>query len=357
VVLIAVGIAATAVPFIESNAWWIRSFDFPRLQLAIGLAALLVALLALRPRLGPVGWTAAALAVLAVSYHAYKLYPYAGIAGRGAASLQTCPDERTLTVMVANVQRDNEHADAFLRLVRQADPDLLLVMETDPWWDRHLAPLDADYPHTLQHIPPRQGDFGMHLMAKIRLIAPEFRFFFGAATPTVFADVELRSGDVVRFVGVHPHPPLAWSQPSTLRDASLLTAALEARSAAAPTIVAGDFNAVPWETITLRAARIGELLDPRLGRGLYPTFSAKSLLMSWPLDQVLYQDAFGLLGLEVLPAFGSDHFPVVARLCYAPGDALPQAAPPLEPDDLSQAAASIEAARAMDVVEQVKDRP
>ena len=39
-------------------------------------------------------------------------------------------------------------------------------------------------------------------------------------------------------------------------------------------IVAGDFNAVPWERISWHAMRIGGLLDPRVGRGLYPTYNA-----------------------------------------------------------------------------------
>ena len=34
--------------------------------------------------------------------------------------------------------------------------------------------------------------------------------------------------------------------------------------------------------------RIGELVDPRVGRGLYPTYHVDNWLMSWPLDPVEY---------------------------------------------------------------------
>jgi len=149
-------------------------------------------------------------------------------------------------------------------------------------------------------------------------------------------------------VGVHPQPPMALSQPTTLRDGHLLIAAMVAGASDPPSILAGDFNAVPWEAVNRRAARIGGLLDPRIGRGLYPTFRADSLLVSWPLDQILYQEAFGLMSFEKLPDFGSDHFPVFTRLCHAPGQAEAQEAPQPDSEDIREAETSIEAARALD---------
>ncbi|WP_376742211.1 hypothetical protein [Pseudorhizobium tarimense] len=40
--------------------------------------------------------------------------------------------------------------------------------------------------------------------------------------------------------------------------------------------MAGDFNAVPWERVTRRAMRIGDLLDPRIGRGALSTYDTNS---------------------------------------------------------------------------------
>ena len=92
--------------------------------------------------------------------------------------------------------------------------------------------------------------------------------------------------------------------------------------------------------------RIGELIDPREGRGLYPTYDANSLLISWPLDQVLFQEQFALLSFERLPAFGSDHYPILAELCHMPEAADLQSPPSLADGDLEEAETSLEAARA-----------
>ena len=96
----------------------------------------------------------------------------------------------------------------------------------------------------------------MHFFSKRPLVSSVFRYLFDAFTPTLFTGAELSDEEIVQFIGTHPQPPMAWSQPTTLRDAHLLSVALEARSSEAPTIVAGDLNAAAWETVTQRAARI-----------------------------------------------------------------------------------------------------
>jgi endonuclease/exonuclease/phosphatase (EEP) superfamily protein YafD len=344
-ILLALTVAASFLPLIETNAWWVRYFDFPRLPLVLVLLVLLAATAVARA--GLAGWVVGLLAVLALGYHGSKLYPYSQLPKPMALDAPSCAPDSALSIMIANVQERNEQPDPFMALVADIQPDILLIMETDAWWDRELASLREDFADVSQFIPEEDGAFGMHLFSKLPLVSPEFLFFFDAFTPTVLTDIELRNGEVVRFVGVHPHPPLAWSQPTTLRDGSLLTAGFLARSANYGAIVAGDFNAVPWEPVTERAMRIGELLDPRIGRGYYPTFSSKSVYMSWPLDQILFQPELRLISFETLPDIGSDHYPVVARLCHLPEQASSQPAPQLRHDDLEEAQTSIEAAKEM----------
>ena len=343
--LLAVGVSF--LPLVETNAWWIRYADFPRLQLAVVLLVLVALFGVLCRRPGRSGWTVVLLAVLAVGYHAWHLYPYSRTVDPVAISARSCAPGSSLHVMIANVQKRNEEAEEFLDLVAEVDPDVLLVMETDDWWDDHLVPLQDRYPEKRQFIPNDHGAYGMHLLSRRPLISPEFRFLFDAFTPTIFTGIELRDGAAVQFVGMHPRPPM-WGQSTASRDAHLLSAALEARASETPTVIAGDLNAVPWESVMRRAKRIGSLLDPRIGRGLHPTFQTDSLLVSWPLDQVLYQDQLTLLDFEVLPDFGSDHYPVSVRLCHSPEAANLQSPPTPLPRDLEETSASIEAARSLD---------
>lgn len=334
---------ATFLPLIETNVWWIRFLDYPRLQFALLTLVLVALYLGLRRRPGRSELVAIIGAMAALGYQAYKLHPYSRIVEPAVVSQSICPDAQVVRVMAVNVKRRNESAEAFLTQVVETEPDLLLVMETDAWWDERLTVLDDLFRHQIQSIPEDNAFYGMHLFSRLELISPEFRFFFGADTPTAVTRVRLPGGEIIGFIGLHPKPPLGWSQPTTMRDAHLLQAAILAREWDASTILAGDFNAVPWERTTRRSMRIGELLDPRVGRGLLPSYDAESYLISWPLDQILVQPQFTLLDIETLPDFGSDHLAVLATLCHE--TTVVQRAPGLRADDLAEAEASIAAAR------------
>lgn len=342
--LMALLTAASLIPLIESNTWWIRYLDYPRLQFAAALSALLVIHLFLRGARGPGRWAIVGLAGVALASHAYRLYPYTPPVAEAALAVPTCPADSRISLLLANVKAANEQAQRLFRSIAATDPDLLLLMETDAWWDRRLDSLNARYPYRVQHIPERYRSYGMHLMSRYPLNDPEMRFRFNAFTPSVSTGVRLPGGAMVSFHGLHPRPPRYWSQSTVMRDAHLLAAAIEARGSDQPAILAGDFNAVPWESVTRRTMRIGRLLDPRIGRGLYPTYDAHSVLLSWPLDQVIYQNEFALLRFERLADFGSDHYPVFAELCHRPGIAERQAAPETQANDLAQARGAIEAA-------------
>jgi hypothetical protein len=60
------------------------------------------------------------------------------------------------------------------------------------------------------------------------------------------------------------------------------------------------------------------------------------------LDFPWTQEAFGLVGYELLPNFGSDHLPVLAELCHAPSLADLQEAPPLAEGDLAETAQTLD---------------
>ena len=339
------GVAIVSLlPLIESDSWWIRYLDFPRLQFAIAALLLLAIFFVLRGRPRRLEWIPVLGAFAALSYQAYKLHPYSKLYTPAAEAEAHCGEERALRIMIANVKRRNESAKAFLDQVAAAEPDILLVMETDAWWDERLSALRGRFQHEIQSIPDDHAFYGMHLFSTQELLSPEVRFFFGPDTPTVVTQLRLPGGQPIGFIGLHPQPPLAFSKPTTMRDAHILEAALLARESKFPMILAGDFNAVPWERVTRRAMRIGGLLDPRVGRGLFSTYDTESLLISWPLDQILFQPQLTVQSFDKLPDFGSDHRAVLATLCHQP--AAEQKAPELNVDDLAKAAASIKAAQA-----------
>ena len=340
-VLIGLGglaILATVLPFIPSNESAIRIWDFPRIQVAVLLAAVLIAVPFLLPLRRRRTWGFAALVAGALGWQAYAIWPYTPLAETEAKALASCATESRVTLLVANVLIDNRDAAPLLALVEQLSPDLVLLVETDSWWDARLEPLKRAYPHAINH--PQEDSYGMHLFSRFAMIGPEVRFLVEDHVPSIKTGLRLPSGARIDLYGLHPKPPPL--QDTAQRDAELLIVGEEVRRDAAPSIVAGDLNDVAWSRTNALFQKVSGLLDPRIGRGLYATFTADWPLLKWPLDHVFFEESFRLRDIAVMGDIGSDHFPLFVALCHDPAAPALQKQPEPEPSDLEAADDAIE---------------
>jgi endonuclease/exonuclease/phosphatase (EEP) superfamily protein YafD len=210
---------------------------------------------------------------------------------------------------------DNRRADGFLSFVRTYDPDLILAVETDHWWDEQLSVLERDYPFAIKH--PLANTYGLHLFSRLELRSPEVRFLLEDDVPSMRTSVRLRSGDWIDFYGIHPRPPKP-RQDTEERDAEILLVGKEVKANGRPAIVAGDLNDVAWSNTTRLFQRISGTLDPRVGRGMFNTVHASHPLARYPLDHVFHTREFTLVELRRLRRTGSDHFPILVELAYTP---------------------------------------
>lgn len=330
IVVAAILVAASFLPMIETHWWAIRLLDFPRLQIAATLI-LLGAIVVFLFRHAPLVRGVLLIGIFsACATHTLTLWPYRP---GGKNFVSECSADRRLSVMVANVRLGNRTAAPLLAMVREEQPDLLLVMETDDWWDHALHSLDDAMPNKIEKITGSY--YGIHFFSRLPLVRPEIQFLAGQDTPSVVTAVTLRNGEIVDFLGVHPKPPQPW-QSSLPRDADLYAAALLLRDRTEPGIIAGDLNATPWEKAINRMRRIARLIDPRHGYGYVPTFSTEHWFESWPLDHVFHEGGFATMSLKQLGAFGSDHFPYIVRLCRTTASA-GEVPPVLWSDDLDKA--------------------
>lgn len=342
-ILALVFVAATGIPLLRLPHWWIRAFDFPRPQIAImGILVMLVFLWV---------WDArrlseqALLAVLAVSvgYQIVRMLPYTPIYPVQVVKAHGFEASNTLSIVVANVLMDNRKSAELIEIVRARDPDLVLVVEPDSWWEDQLRVLEADYPHTIKHA--LDNTYGMLLYSRLPLIDPKVEFLVMEDVPSIHASIRLGSGRVVAFHGIHPRPPAPQEAPDSIeRDGELLIVARRIGEHDGPSIVAGDFNDVAWSSTTSLMLRTGGLLDPRVGRGLFATFHAQIPVLRWPLDHTFHSEHFQLVELARLPGFGSDHFPVYVHLALTPEARSVQEAPDEAPDDEERAKEKIDKA-------------
>lgn len=325
--------AATALALIDTDAWWIRVFDFPRLQIAVALAVALLVLAGTRRR-GRVVLLALAAGLAALAWQTWKILPYTPVWDRQMIAGPACPSGSGVRFLMANVLQTNRAADRVLLLVDEVRPDLVLVTEVDDWWTEALTPLRVPFPHTI--LEPRSNTYGIGLYSRLPLPGGEIRHLLEEDIPSIRTGVALPDGTVFTLWGVHPAPPRPGDDTDE-RDAELLIVAKEAAEVAGPAVVAGDLNDVAWSSTTTLFQRISGLLDPRIGRGLYATFNADWPLMKWPLDHLFASEEWTLGEIRRLPDVGSDHFPMLVELCHRPEAAVVQDGETRQPGDAAEA--------------------
>jgi endonuclease/exonuclease/phosphatase (EEP) superfamily protein YafD len=359
----------TLMPVVPTTQWWVRAFDFPRVQIAVLMVLVLLGqaalgVLAQRWRRRAAADTSKAgiakraivpaLLVAALCWQCFRIYPYTPLAPVQMERSRDPSSQESIRLLIFNVRYDSRESIALLRLIEEARPDIVLLAEPTPWWHEQLAPLAEDFPHAIEQ--PQENHYGLLLYSKLELVAPEVRFLVDEEVPSIRTGIRLPSGRTIRLYGLHPKPPGLKRavdperEDSDQRDAELTIAKeiKEARDAGGhtPTIVAGDFNDVAWSHTTRLFQRVGGLLDPRIGRGLFNSFNAQSRVHRFPLDHVFASEHFRLVGLEVLPEIGSDHHPVLIELSLEPTAQATQDKPDPEGDDLEEAEETIEEGKA-----------
>ncbi len=331
----------TVLPLSRNPVWWIRGWEFPRIQLGLALALLVAATVILgRPWTGIVA-TVLAAQIAALTYHLWRLLPYfPGLPVEARSSVREVAEAARCRFLIANVLMSNRNAEGLLDLVGRHRPDLIVTIESDQWWESALGALQQDYPHTVRY--PADDTYGIHLHSALELTDTSLEFLVEDNVPSIHATVTLGGGRRIRLHLLHPAPPAPGENEEAVeRDAELIVVARTVPREKLPVVVAGDFNDVPWSPTMRLFRRISGLLDPRKGRGFVNTFDARRWYLRWPLDHLYHSSHFTISDFRRLPSFGSDHFPLLVELALQPEAAPHQPSERASPEEEKQAAEMI----------------
>ncbi len=331
--------AMTVLSRLPLFQWWARLCDFPRVQIALAAAVVL----ALTPLSNPPWrWAVLILALLVLLRQVWRILPYTPLWPPQIKDTQPGNDDECVTILVANVLTSNRNASGLIRQIERWQPDLVLTLESDQWWQEQLdAALAREWPHTVR--VPQDNLYGMHLYSRLELLDTQVKRLVQDDIPSIHTWLRLESGNKVRLYALHPRPPAPGeSEESLWRDAELLLVGKRIHRRRDPCIVMGDLNDVAWSRTTRLFCRVSGMLDPRRGRGMYSSFHAGYWFLRWPLDHFFSSEHFTLKSMHRLEPFGSDHFPILASFCFRPARSDEHTNPEADQDEWESAQDTID---------------
>ena len=306
-------VSPTIIPFFPSKHWLSRVWEFPRIQIAC--LAVFSAILSINIQSSNLAIALVIINLLVAIYQAVWILPYTLFFPKQVPSVKGEKAYCSIKILTSNVLMSNHNADKLINLIAEHQPDIIVTLETDNWWQKALTPIHPNYPHRVNQA--LDNLYGMHLYSKFELQGVQVRDLIENNVPSIHCYLVVNESLKIKCHFLHPAPPSPTeNEYSRPRDQELLLIAREVKSKAEPTIVTGDLNDIAWSPTTRAFRHISGLKDPRIGRGMYNTFHAKYPFMRWPLDHIFHSDHFELVKLTRLPSIGSDHFPLLSDLAY-----------------------------------------
>lgn len=337
-------LSMTLLAKIRLHDWWLRACEFPRVQIAtLALAVVLLSPWSEAP------WQIPTLgcALLVLAFQVYRILPWTRLWKVQVLNADDAENDSCITLLISNVLTPNRNVDGLISQILAHQPDVVLTLESDSWWGEQLDAALTDWPHRVSI--PQDNLYGMHLYSRLPLQDIEVKRLIQDDIPSIHGGLELKNGSTIHFHALHPRPPAPnESKESLWRDAELLLVGKHIHERAEPALLIGDLNDVAWSRTTRTFSRVSGMLDPRCGRGMFNTYNAWHVLLRWPLDHIFVTRHFKLCGIKRLKQFGSDHFPIMATLCYVPDEAHDHEKPTADAEEEQEARETIQEARSRD---------
>ncbi|MCH7408620.1 endonuclease/exonuclease/phosphatase family protein [Belliella sp. DSM 111904] len=225
----------------------------------------------------------------------------------------TCKDFPSVKLLVINVYQYNTAYQKTIDLIKEVDPDMFFLVETDQKWADSINVFKETFNYQIEK--PLDNTYGLLFYSKLEIHDPKIHYLIKEEIPSIELDIKLATGQMIKVYGIHPEPPVPSENPdSTERDAEILKVGKKVKELSTPCIVIGDLNDVGWSYSSELFLKTSGLLDLRRGRGLYNTFHAKYFFLRWPLDHIFVSEHFTLGQIRRYRNVGSDHFPIGCTL-------------------------------------------
>lgn len=222
-------------------------------------------------------------------------------------------EPNTLQVLSWNVLSINKSFAEIEQVIKDVNPDVLILIEVRPGLIEALPFVQETYPHCLQR--PSWGGEGIAICSRVPGTTTSFEGFDYPRQPGIVAKIPGVSGGSMELVALHTLSPLPTPR-TAVRDRQLASVRDWSSSRTGPTCVAGDFNTTPWTSSFIDLLRSG-FRDSRVGSGNGASWPAELGWLGIPIDHAITKGDCRISERRVLQECpGSDHRPIAFKLHF-----------------------------------------
>src|SRR5690349_2959560 len=124
-------IAVSLIPLIRNDNWIFRIFEYPRAQKLLLAVVLLVIHIVIADWEDTHSLVFTLLLAADAFYLFYQIFPYTVLAKRQMKGQRTIIKDKHFKLLVCNVYQENRNAARCLSCIRDNNPDLIILVETD----------------------------------------------------------------------------------------------------------------------------------------------------------------------------------------------------------------------------------
>jgi len=215
-----------------------------------------------------------------------------------------------ITLLYANIYRDNGSKDDVVEFFRKSGADVIAVVEATENWTAALDGLGERYPY--RHFYAREDNFGLAVMSRIQILSSEQIRPGNIGKPTMRFRLDVDSGSF-EILLTHAFPPMSLGG-FRERNQQLIELASLAASEPDIHILLGDMNVTPWSSVFREVLRVSKFRDAREGLGYRATWPSVLGPLGLPIDQLLLGKDVSLVNMHPVHIPGSDHRGLFARI-------------------------------------------
>lgn len=215
----------------------------------------------------------------------------------------------SLSILSLNLLASNTNYTGAMELIREKDPDVVVLQELSPQWELRLKDLYSQYPYRL--MVPQSNNFGIGILSKT-FMNSQVTDLGKVFPPSIFSEI-LKNNNTVSILATHPVPPVGRDRFEFRNEQLKEIGRLSARESG-NFIVAGDLNSSSYSVHFQDLVKKGNLKDSRKGYGIASSWPADIFIMRTTLDHILYKGEMRVLSRTTERNIGSDHLPVYIEI-------------------------------------------